>query len=97
MNGLISFINNQLNINNMDKYDLENQYQLYLKRVGLVESKMAPLQKKQLRQTFMGAYGQLLMLLRDDITKMEDNVAVLTIQNMFDQVANYFAKQVIQG
>jgi len=97
MNGLISFINNQLNINNMDKYDLENQYQLYLKRVGLVESKMAPLQKKQLRQTFMGAYGQLLMLLRDDITKMEDNVAVLTIQNMFNQVANYFAKQVIQG
>jgi len=81
----------------MDKYDLENQYQLYLKRVGLVESKMAPLQKKQLRQTFMGAYGQLLMLLRDDITKMEDNVAVLTIQNMFNQVANYFAKQVIQG
>jgi len=97
MNGLISFINNQLNINNMDKYDLENQYQLYLKRVGLVDSKMAPLQKKQLRQTFMGAYGQLLMLLRDDITKMEDNVAVLTIQNMFNQVANYFAKQVIQG
>ena len=81
----------------MDQFDIENQYQLYLKRVELDESKMPPLQKKQLRQTFMGAYGSLLMLLRNDIAKMEEDAAIMTLKNMIKQVANFFAKQVIQG
>jgi len=81
----------------MKQFDLESQYQQYLKRVGLVENKMAPLQKKQLRQTFFGACGALLMLLKNDITPLPEDQAVLALEDMINQVANYFGKQVILG
>jgi len=81
----------------MNKFNLENQYQLYLKRVGLNEKQMPPLQKKQLKQSFMGACGQMLLLLRDDVGALEEDAAILTMENMIKQVGNYFAKQVIEG
>lgn len=81
----------------MKQFDLEFQYQQYLKRVGLVESKMAPLQQKQLRQTFFGACGSILMLFKNEITSLPEDQAVLAIQDMFNQVANYFAKLTILG
>lgn len=37
-------------------FDLEHQYQLYLKRVKLSETTMSEVQKKETRQAFMGAY-----------------------------------------
>jgi hypothetical protein len=73
-------------------FNLEEQYQLYLKRVALKESEMHPTQKKQLRQTFMGACGQMLLLLRDDLGKLEEPEAIEAMQNMLNQVSDYFLK-----
>ena len=73
-------------------FNLEEQYQLYLKRVALKESEMHPTQKKQLRQTFMGACGQMLLLLMDDLGKLEEPEAIEAMQNMLNQVSDYFLK-----
>lgn len=54
------------------QFDLEHQYQLYLKRVALSENTMHPQQKKQLKEAFMGACGQMLILLRDDVGALEE-------------------------
>jgi hypothetical protein len=72
------------------EFDLEWQYQQYLKRIKLVESEMGEEQRKQLRQTFFGSWGQALLTLRDDVGRLEENDAVDTMQDMINQVANYF-------
>ena len=54
------------------EFNLEHQYQLYLKRVALKEAEMHSEQKKQLRQAFMGACGQIILLLRDEVGKLEE-------------------------
>jgi hypothetical protein len=77
----------------MDNFNLENQYQLYLKRVALKESEMHYTQKKQLRQTFIGACGQLLLLLRDELGELEEDKAIETMQGMINQVSDYFLKE----
>jgi hypothetical protein len=74
----------------MIQFDIEVQYQLYLKRVALNESQMHPEQKKQLRQAFYGACGQMLILLRDDLAALEENKAIDTMQKMLDQIGKYF-------
>lgn len=74
------------------EFDLEHQYQLYLERVALSEATMHPEQKKQLRQTFMGACGQIIIMLRDDVGKLEEDEAIKTMENMINQVGNYFLK-----
>ena len=74
------------------EFDLEHQYQLYLERVALSEATMHPEQKKQLRQAFMGACGQMLIMLRDDVGKLEEDEAIKVMENMISQVGNYFLK-----
>jgi len=73
-------------------FDLEHQYQLYLKRVGLKEENMHYVQSKETRQAFMGACGQMLILLRDDLGELEESKAIDTMQDMINQVQNYFMK-----
>lgn len=81
----------------MNKFDLEQQYQLYLKRVALNEKAMHPEQTKQLRQTFMGACGVMLMLLREDLAELEEKEAIEKLESMTDQVREYFVKVTFPG
>lgn len=74
------------------QFDLEHQYQLYLGRVNLSESKMHPTQCKVLRDTFFGAVGQTLILLRDEVGELEEAEAIVTMKSLLDQVGNHFIK-----
>jgi len=74
----------------MKEFNLEHQYQLYLQRMALSESTMHPQQKIQLRQTFFGASGQMLILLRDELSKLEEDKAMETLQDLINQVGNFF-------
>ena len=74
----------------MQEFNLEHQYQLYLERMALSESTMHPQQKIQLRQTFFGASGQMLILLRDELSKLEEEKAMKTLQDLINQVGNFF-------
>jgi len=75
------------------EFDLEHQYQLYLKRVALSEDNMHPEQKKQLRQTFMGACGQMIFLLRDEVGALSTDDGIEALESMKRQVGDYFMKQ----
>lgn len=74
----------------MKEFNLEHQYQLYLQRMALSESTMHPQQKIQLRQTFFGASGQMIILLRDELSKLEEDKAMETLQDLINQVGNFF-------
>ena len=74
--------------------NLEDEYQLFLQRIGLKEADMHPQQKRQIKQTFYGAFGQCLVITRDEITKFPEDQAIIELQNMFDQVGNFFLKEV---
>ena len=40
----------------------------------------------------MGACGQIILLLRDEVGKLEKDEAVKVMKNMIEQVGNYFLK-----
>lgn len=71
-------------------FDLEHQYQLYLQRLKLDELQMSEVQRKEMRQVFMGACGQMIILLRDEVAKYPDDEAVEILRDMLNQVGNYF-------
>lgn len=75
---------------NKPEFNLEHQYQLYLERVGMKERQMPLIQRKELKRAFMGACGQMLILLRDDLSELDENEAVDTLQNMHEQVSNFW-------
>ena len=66
----------------MEQFNLEKQYQLYLERVGITESQMHPIQKIETKRAFMGACGQMLILLRDDLGALEEDKAIEQLQKL---------------
>jgi len=81
---------------NKPEFNLEHQYQLYLERVKLKESQMPPIQRKELKRAFMGACGQMLILLRDDLGELSENEAIETLQDLHNQVSNYWLAETKQ-
>lgn len=77
----------------MSKYDLEHQYQLFLKRMDLSESTMHPTQKKQLRQTFYGACGQFLVFITEELSKLEEDKAIELLDNIYNQIELFFKNE----
>lgn len=72
-------------------FDLHFQYQLYLSRVGLKESTMHPQQKIETKRTFFGAFGQAIILLRDEVAaEPDEDKAVDILQDLMNQVQDFF-------
>lgn len=81
-------------MNKNDKvFNLEHQYQLFLQRMALNENKMHPEQKKQLKETFFGAFGQAVNVFRDEITQLPDEDAMETMTSIWNQVGDFFIKK----
>lgn len=80
-----------------EKFNLEFQYQLYLERCCLRESEMKTIQKVETKRAFMGGCGQMLVVLRDDITEIpnEDDAADI-LQIMLDDVNAFFMIEVLK-
>ncbi|MGB0521438.1 MAG: hypothetical protein ACPGJS_00690 [Flammeovirgaceae bacterium] len=76
-----------------DNFDLQHQYKLYLQRVNLDESTMHPVQRIETKRAFMGACGQMLLLLRDDLTQLSEEKAAETLQDMITQVQIFFTEE----
>tara|TARA_R110002126_G_scaffold251055_3_gene394060 strand:+ start:5669 stop:5917 length:249 start_codon:yes stop_codon:yes gene_type:complete len=77
----------------MSKFNIENQYKLYLQRMKLDESKMPTVQRVETKRVFYGAFGQLLMLLQNDISALSDDEAFKTLDNMITQVGQFFMNE----
>lgn len=75
---------------NKSTFTVKRLYQNYLSMVNLDEDHMHPEQKKQLRQTFFGACGQLIVLFHDELSKLSDKEAVETIESMLNEITFYF-------
>lgn len=69
---------------------IEEQYQAYLRRVGLLEAQLLPIQKQEIRRAFFGAWGQLLVCLEEDITLLGEDDAVRVLESMKLQVLTFF-------
>lgn len=73
--------------------NLEEQYKLFLKRMALSERRMHPVQKVQLKQTFYGAIGQLLVIQRDVLSELDEQTAVYALQDMIEQIDAFFQNE----
>lgn len=70
---------------------LGTQYELYLEIMGLRKETMPEDQLRETRRAFMGACGQMLSLLKDDLTKIEDeDEAARILEGMENQVLDFF-------
>ncbi|MGB3452928.1 MAG: hypothetical protein WBA59_03760 [Moheibacter sp.] len=77
----------------MTKFKIEDQYQQYLKKVGLKEENMHPTQRVETKRAFMAGCGQMLVLLRDEIGELEEDDAVEQMGSLLNQVSEFWIKE----
>ena len=74
-------------------FNLNYQYQLYLERCGLKENQLSFVQNQEMKRAFFGACGQILLVLRDDVSEFDEDKAVEIFSNMLNQVSDFFIKE----
>jgi hypothetical protein len=74
-------------------FDIEFQYQEYLRRVKLKESEMHPFQRIETKRAFMGAWGQLIALMSNEIPVLPEKDAITVLETMTVQVSDFWLKQ----
>jgi hypothetical protein len=79
----------------MDQFNLEDQYQVYLQRVMLHEQKMEETQKIETKRAFMGACGQMLVLLTEGTDNLTEQQALPLLAGLFTQVSEFWNSQTI--
>lgn len=70
-------------------FDLEKEYQDYLKRVKLSESEMHPVQKKETKQAFFAGYASMIVIL-DKIAIFPEEIGAEILDNVNQQVMDYW-------
>lgn len=81
----------------MPDFTAENQWQEYLKRVNLNEATMHPVQRQETKRAFFAGIGQLLVLQRDEIALLPDDSGADVLQDIFNEVLNFWQKEVGQS
>jgi hypothetical protein len=85
-------------IKNLPKdFSLEHQWNLFVERCDLGKINMPEDQRREMRRAFFGACGQLLILFKDElgdyIDKEGDEAGAKVMQNMLDQVSDFWQKE----
>jgi len=72
-------------------FDVEAAYKNYLQKVNLTEDRMSPVQKIEMRRSFMAGAVSLFMMFVDELQEIEDEDLVNEIVNyMDDQIGSYW-------
>jgi hypothetical protein len=78
-------------------FDLNYQWATYCQMVQCPEEKMHPVQRTETKRAFMGAAGQILLLLKDNITAYDETEGIHILKNMIDQVASFWKDEMLSS
>lgn len=74
----------------MNKFTIETQWHLYLKRVGLSEAMLPEVQRIEMKRTFFGAAGQILFLMRDDVADLPELEGIKVLEAMKSEIGEFW-------
>jgi hypothetical protein len=72
---------------------IEEQFQEYCKRCQLNLDACSPTQVIEMRRTFYGAIGQLLIYLRDDLADKSKADGAVELERIWQQVMSFWQRQ----
>lgn len=81
-------------------FDLTHQWHQFCERSGVPENVMPLDQRREMKRAFFGACGQLLIVFKDELVeyseKNGDDAAAAIMQDMLNQVAIFWEKEMVE-
>jgi len=69
------------------------QYKKYLAMINLPEESMTPIQKIETKRAYYGAWGQLLVLMRDDISALSEQEGTQAMEVQAKEIDTFWKEQ----
>ena len=77
----------------LDLFNIENRFQFYLQMVKLDPDKISIVQLQEMRRTFFGACGILMELMKNQVSELSEDDAIIKMLDLEKQVSNFFIGQ----
>lgn len=77
----------------MKSLTIEAQWQKYLELAGIKESQLIQIQRQEMKRSFFGACGQLIVLLRDDVAELNEQKGIMVLERMLSEVQSFWIKE----
>jgi hypothetical protein len=77
----------------LSKFTVDAMFNEYLKTVKLDARKMVPHQLRETRRAFYGAVTQLIILQRDELTKLTEEQGMQVLYNLLQESHNFWLKE----
>lgn len=74
-------------------FDIDYQFDRYLERVNLKHLPIDSIQYIETKRAFYAGAGQILLLLSNELTKMDDGLAIEYFDYMLNQVKGFYNSQ----
>ncbi len=74
-------------------FNLEHQFNLYLKMVKLNRQNLSELQLQETRRAFYGGMAQMMMLLTDDMRELSESDYMKTLDNLHQQIGRFWENE----
>lgn len=81
--------------NNNEELTVEFQYNFFLKRMGLVEDKMSEIQKNEIKNAFIGGFGQALLVMIQGVAMLPEDEIEKAVTKLFQEVSEFWKQQLI--
>lgn len=74
-------------------FNVHNQYEIYLEKSGLADQDLGEIQKTETKRAFMAGFGQSIVLLTQEVAKLDEKEGVKIIKSLIRQVQDYFTEE----
>ena len=81
----------------MDNINIENLYQDFLSKIKLPEQMMHPMQKKQVKEAFMGGMAAFILIIMVEFPKHSDEDCEVVLSRIHDELEKYWKKVVTES
>jgi len=75
------------------EFKIEDMYQSYLQRSGLQEQQMGQVQRSEMRRCFFAGVGSMLLTMRDQVSRLDEEEGIKVLDDMTDQVTRFFLSE----
>lgn len=81
-----------------DKTDftIKQQWDRFMERCGMAPGEMPKVQETEMSKAFYGSAGQILIMIRDEVSELKEEDAVVVLDNMMDEIMKFWQDQVAE-
>ena len=80
-------------VNEKTDFTVKQQWKFFMQRAGFKPGELPVVQEIEMSKAFYGASGQILLLLRDELSDLPEKDGMVKLQSMINEIGTFFQEK----